>query len=74
MTYESALYHTTFFTDVEQGCMGARLLATSEGKEAVAATLTFWDAAGQFYIEAFIEIPLVVLERFIAEVKGTIKI
>jgi len=66
-------YSTRAFDDSIAGCAGLELLGTTGGKTTQIGKITFWDATGQFVIELkATEVPLEVLERFIAEAKVAI--
>jgi hypothetical protein len=67
-------FWTIRFDDREQGCSGFRLHRESRGETTVVAVVTFWDAAGQFFIETLgSEIPVVVAEDLIREAREQIK-
>ena len=67
-------YVTCLFNDATEGFAALELNATSEGESRQIGRITFWDAAGQFYIEMTgPEIPLEVLEKFIVEAKRVIQ-
>jgi hypothetical protein len=66
-------YSTRAFDDSNAGCAGLELLGMIGGKITLLGKITFWDATGQFVIELeATEVPLEVLERFIAEAKTAI--
>ncbi len=68
-------YRTEKFEDPKRGCVGLSLIATAKGNTTAVGTITFWDAAGQFFLVINgVEIPLEVVERFIAEAKNEIPI
>jgi hypothetical protein len=72
--FRDGFYTTTFVEDAQQGFAGQELHRVRKGKECI-AKIIYWDACGQFSLETFgAEIPLEILEEFIAETKTTIKI
>jgi hypothetical protein len=73
MSFGNVTYRTERFEDAKAGCAGLNLFAT--GQTTAVSTITFWDAAGQFFLKINgLEIPLEVVERFIAEAKQQILI
>lgn len=71
--YGRARFRTIFVEDRKGGSASLLLHRESEGLVTVAAEMIYWDAAGQFYVETFGEIPLAIMEALIAEAKETIK-
>jgi hypothetical protein len=72
-SYCDVRYSTRKFEDVEAGCAGLELFASSEILQGRIGKITFWDAAGQFFLEmSGGEVPLEVLEWFVAETKKAI--
>lgn len=69
-------YRTEYFEDRKEGCSGLELLAGgSEVQVSSVGKITFWDASGQFFIQLdSVEVPLEILEKFIAEAKKKIAI
>ena len=68
-------FWTIRFDDVEEGCSGFKLHRESFGETAVVAVVTFWDAAGQFFIETLgSDIPVLVAEELIREAREKIKV
>jgi hypothetical protein len=68
-------YRTERYEDRKAGCVGFNLFATAKGQTTAVATITFWDAVGQFYLKLNgPEIPLDVIERFISEARQQIPI
>lgn len=58
------------FQDDEAGCIGMDLLKEESGSLVLVCKITFWDAVGQFVVDLRAdEIPLDLLEDFIAKVK-----
>lgn len=43
-----------------------------DGKQDRIATVLFWDATGQFFVQTFDDVPLVVLESLIEEARSTV--
>ena len=71
-TYGDAQYRSSFVEDHEKGFGGYELLRLRDGREDRVATVLFWDATGQFFVETFGDVPLVVLESLVAETKSSI--
>ncbi len=72
--YSNAFYKTSSFSDSTKGCGGMELHQVLAHSTACVAKITFWDAAGQFYVETNgTELPLEIVEEFIAEVKASVK-
>jgi heme-degrading monooxygenase HmoA len=72
VTFEHAdsKYVTKWAQDNEAGFAGLELFRTPRhsGEERRVATVLFWDAAGQFYVETFgSDVPLEVLKKVAAE-------
>jgi hypothetical protein len=68
-------FWTTRFDDNEQGCSGLKLHRESFEETAIVAVVTFWDAAGQFFIETLgTDIPVVIAEDLIREALEQIKV
>ena len=68
-------FTTQSFEDGQQGCIGLDLYRTKDGLDVHVGRITFWDADGQFSADCFnMELPLDVLEKFIAEARQTILI
>lgn len=73
MLHSAIAYCSESFDNPDLGSAGVRLLATSQGSTTCVAKITFWDASGQFFLEmGGPEVPLVVIEALIAEVKQQI--
>ena len=73
INHSNVLYSTEAFDDPNAGSVGLNLLATAKDATILAAKITFWDATGQFYLETNRgEVPLEVIEKFIAEAKREI--
>ncbi len=73
ITFGNVVYQTDRFDDRKAGCAGLNLLATLEGETTRVGRITFWDALGQFFMELKgDELPLEVVEKFIAEAKEQI--
>lgn len=71
-THGDAQYRSSFVEDHEKGFGGYELLRLRDGREDRVATVLFWDAAGQFFVETFGDVPLNVLESLVAETKSSI--
>jgi hypothetical protein len=71
-TYGDARYKSSFVEDRQQGFAGCELLSIRNGEENRIATVLFWDAAGQFFVETFGDLPLEVLELLIEETKSSV--
>lgn len=68
-------YRTKRFESRAEGWAALELLRSTGETTERAARLTFWDATGQFAFEMFGgELPLGILEEFIAETKAAIPI
>ncbi len=50
-SYCDIRYSTHKFEDVEAGCAGLELFASSEILQGRIGKITFWDAAGQFFVD-----------------------
>lgn len=73
--YGEAIYSTYPFNDLDGGSAGLELRKVIEVSEVNLARVVFWDALGQFFFEAReIDIPLVILEEFIAEAKEVVNV
>lgn len=67
-------FATRLTHDNEAGCAALELHKTTDGKSDMVARVVFWDASGQFYLEATTdELPLVIVEELIAEAKDQIR-
>jgi hypothetical protein len=73
-THGDAQYTSSFVEDHEKSFGGYELLRFRNGKEDRIATVLFWDATGQFFVETFGDVPLVVLEALIEEARSTIAV
>jgi hypothetical protein len=71
-THGDAQYRSSFVEDHEKGFGGYELFRLLNGGEDRIATVLFWDATGQFFVETFGDVPLVVLEALIEEARSTI--
>ena len=73
LDFSNVSYRSEKFEDAHAGCVGLKLFATANGQTTEAATITFWDAAGQFFLKLNVpEIPIEVVERFITDAKQQI--
>jgi hypothetical protein len=69
-------YHFTSsaIADNNQGFAGLELNRISGGTSDRIATVLYWDACGQFFVETFgADVPLQILEELIAEAKSSIR-
>ncbi len=67
-------YSTRLFDDKAAGCIRLELWGTAGTETTAIGTVTFWDAQGQFFIELTgQEVPLSVVEQFIAEAREAIE-
>jgi len=72
--WAGAHYSTIFIEDNNDGYAGLELYCTRQVEKHRVARIIFWDACGQFVLETFgSEIPLNIVEEFIAETKTKIK-
>jgi len=61
--------------DKEAGYVALELHAVAETETPTPiARVVFWDAVGDFYFEAFRDVPVAIVEKLIADAKATIKI
>lgn len=67
------LYTTDLIGNSKEGWTALQLQKLDGDKSATAARVVFWDAEGQFSLEAFYELPLEIIEEFIAEARAAIK-
>jgi hypothetical protein len=72
-TWKCALYTTDLVSNPEEGWSAVQLHKRDGDKSAIAARVAFWDAEGQFSLEAFCELPLEIVEELIAEARAAIK-
>jgi len=71
-SHGDAIFTTSFIEDAALGFAGFELDRMRDGKPERVATIVFWDAMGQFYIETFGEVPLKILEELIEETRAAI--
>ena len=71
-THGDAYYSSSFIEDHEKGFVGYELVRFRHGKEDRIATVLFWDATGQFFVETFGDVPLTLLEALIEEARSNI--
>jgi hypothetical protein len=62
-------YVSRFFENMQDGCGGYELIRLQAGREDRVATVLYWDAMGQFFVETFGDVPLRVMELLIEEAK-----
>ena len=67
-------YTSSFVEDRASGFGGYELLRIQNGKQDRVATVIFWDAMGQFFVETFGDVPLKVLEALINEARSNIAV
>jgi hypothetical protein len=73
--WRQALYTTNLVDDSEDGWTALHLHRNDGDTDALVARVVFWDAEGQFSIELVErELPLEMVEEFIAEAKAVIKL
>jgi hypothetical protein len=73
--YGDSRYQSRFVEDRQEGFAGYRLMRTRFGESKDVAQVTFWDAAGQFYIETFGEdIPFAIARELMAEAEQNINV
>ncbi len=67
-------FTTEFFEDMKDGCAGLKLYRAKDGAVEHVATVTYWDAIGQFFIETHqTDIPVEIAEDLIAESAATVR-
>jgi len=67
-------YTTDFAVNRNVGSTSLKLIRSGAKGVHTAAEIVFWDAVGQFNISAFEELPIEVLELFVAEAKDRIRV
>ena len=73
-TYGDSQYMSILVKDDKDGSTAVELHRTSSGKTVRIASVVFWDACGQFFVETFnSDVPLEILEELMAEAKEKIK-
>ena len=73
-TYGDGQFVSIPIKDDKDGYTGLELHRTSSGKTTRIASVVFWDACGQFFVETFnSDVPLEILEELMAEAKEKIK-
>jgi hypothetical protein len=72
--WADSTYATKRVEDGRDGFIGLELYRTArDGQTSRVATIVFWDAMGQFFLETLgTDLPLEVVERLIAEARATI--
>ena len=65
-----------FFEDLEGGAAGIQLYRSSGANRRHVATVTFWDASGQFFVQTHgdEDVPLSILQAVIDDAKKRIKV
>jgi hypothetical protein len=67
-------YASVYVEDNDDGFAGFELNRTENGETKRAASVIYWDATGQFYVETFdTDLPLDILEELIAETRSRVK-
>jgi hypothetical protein len=73
-TWARIRYRTTSVENLTEGWVALELVRDTESKTETAARVTYWDAVGQFSFQMFGgEIPLTILEEFVAEAKAAVR-
>jgi hypothetical protein len=73
-TWARIRYRTTSVENLTEGWVALELVRDTESKTETAARVTYWDAEGQFSFQMFGgEIPLTILEEFVAEAKAAVR-
>jgi hypothetical protein len=68
-------YWTTLVSNQNDGYAGVRLHRERFGQTAVAASVIFWDASGQFFVQTLDgEVPVTVIELVIDEARSSINV
>lgn len=68
-------FTTKFVEDKTDGYGGYELYEKSNGMKKKVASVIFWDANGQFFVETFdTDVPLDIMELLIEETKEKVKI
>jgi len=68
-------FTTEFFQDLQYGGIGLKLHRTTNGRTDHVASVTYWDAEGQFFIETFHgDVPVEIAQSLIAETLEIVKI
>jgi len=72
-TWKRALYTTELLSNPEEGRIALELHKRDGDQNAIAARVVYWDAEGQFSLEAFCELPLEIVDELIAEARDAVK-
>lgn len=68
-------FTTEFFEDLQYGGAGLKLHRTTNGLTQHVASVTFWDAEGQFFIQTFQgDLPVEIAQSLIEETLATVKV
>ena len=68
-------FTSQFIQDCKHGFAGYELTCTGkDGTRTRVATVIYWDAMGQFFVETFGDLPLDILEELIRETKAAIRL
>jgi len=67
-------YETSYVEDAAAGSAGLELHRASQGKKERIASVLFWDASGQFFVQTFgTDVPVQLIEKLIADAKNRVK-
>lgn len=67
-------YSSVYVDDKTDGFCGFELYRASEGKTQRIASVFYWDACGQFFVETFgSDVKLEILEELISETRERVK-
>lgn len=68
-------FTTEFFQDLQFGGAGLKLHRTTNGKTDHVASVTFWDAEGQFFIQTVqSDVPVEIAQSLIEETMAMVKV
>ncbi len=71
--FAGARYRSALVERPAEGWTAVELVRDADGRSELVARVTYWDAAGQFYVEVLAkDIALSLLEALIAEAKAAI--
>jgi hypothetical protein len=67
-------YSSVYVDEKKDGFCGLELYCASKGENQRVASVIYWDACGQFFVETFgTEVPLDILEALIAETREQVR-
>jgi hypothetical protein len=73
--YVDKRYSTVLTENAAEGFVVVELLRTAKEATESVARIVFWDSVGQYFLEPTgAEIPLSILEEFIAEAKAQVRV